>query len=319
MLGEQMENATHPSGASSPMKTSIDHIPPVKRQELRRVIDVLFEEFEDALKEGTAEFKKRGRILKIILFGSYARGTQVDEPHTGKGYRSDFDLLVIVNNRKLTDKETYWDKAEDRLMRMREVQTPVSIIVHSLRDINTRIREGRYFFKDIRRQGIVLYELDSKPLALPGILDAEEAYRIAREYFDDRLPHARSFARFAKFGIEEDLLKESAFLIHQSIEQAYAGLLLVLTHYSPASHNITFLRRLAEGQRPELAEVWPNGEQRYRAWYNIINSAYVKARYSPHFEISAEALTWMLKRTNQLIDRIEQICADHLETMKSVI
>ncbi|MBB3132478.1 putative nucleotidyltransferase [Rhizobium pisi] len=53
------------------------------------------------MKDGTAEFKKRGRILKIILFGSYAKGGWVDEPFTMKGYRSDFDLLIIVNNRKL--------------------------------------------------------------------------------------------------------------------------------------------------------------------------------------------------------------------------
>ena len=72
-----------------------------KRREIGRVLEILHEEFEDALKEGTAEFKKRGRILKIILFGSYAKGGWVDEPFTMKGYRSDFDLLIIVNNRKL--------------------------------------------------------------------------------------------------------------------------------------------------------------------------------------------------------------------------
>ena len=53
------------------MKTSLDHLPQGKQRELERVVEVLHEEFEDALKEGTADFKKRGRILKIILFGSY--------------------------------------------------------------------------------------------------------------------------------------------------------------------------------------------------------------------------------------------------------
>jgi predicted nucleotidyltransferase len=93
------------------MKTSVGHLPENKQRELSRVIDILHEEFEDALAGGTAEFKKKGRILKIILFGSYARGDWVDEPHTKKGYRSDFDMLIIVNNRKLTDLATYWQKA----------------------------------------------------------------------------------------------------------------------------------------------------------------------------------------------------------------
>jgi hypothetical protein len=40
----------------------------------------------------------------------------VDEPHTAKGFQSDFDLLIIVNDKRLTDRE-YWYKADDRLIR----------------------------------------------------------------------------------------------------------------------------------------------------------------------------------------------------------
>ncbi|RRD25988.1 HEPN domain-containing protein [Brucellaceae bacterium VT-16-1752] len=296
------------------MKDRVDHLPHVKQRELQRVLEIIFEEFEDALKEGAAEFKKRGRIVKVILFGSYARGTQVDEPHTGKGYRSDFDLLIIVNNRKLADFE-FWRKTEDRLMRLRDVQTPVNFIVHSLREVNTRIKEGRYFFTDIRKEGIVLYELDPEPLARPGILNPEDAYRIAKEYFDDRLPHARVFAKTAGFLLQEGDIKEATFILHQAIEQAYSTFLLVTTNYSPSSHNLKFLRRLAEGQRNELAMAWPQDQQRYKAWFNIVNEAYVKARYSPHFDITEEALRWLLKQTNLLIAEIEHICAAHLNKM----
>ena len=296
------------------MKDRIDHLPHVKQRELQRVLEVIFEEFEDALKEGSAEFKKRGRIVKTILFGSYARGTQVDEPYTGKGYRSDFDLLIIVNNRKLADFE-FWRKTEDRLMRLRDVQTPVNFIVHSLREVNTRIKEGRYFFTDIRKEGIVLYELDPEPLAQSGILNPEDAYRIAKEYFDDRLPHASKFAKGAAFYCLEGDFKEAAFLLHQAIEQAYSTFLLVTTNYSPSSHNLKFLRRLSEGQRNELAKAWPQDQQRYKAWFNIVNEAYVKARYSPHFDITEEALRWLLRQTNALIAEIEKICRVHLEKM----
>ena len=99
------------------MKSSLDHMPEKKQRELARALDILHEEFEDALKGGAAEFKKKGRILKIILFGSYARGGWVDEPYTAKGYRSDFDLLIVVNNRKLCDFAAYWYKAKDRIIR----------------------------------------------------------------------------------------------------------------------------------------------------------------------------------------------------------
>lgn len=300
------------------MKTSLEHLPPVKQHELARVVEIILEEFEDALKGASAEFKKRGRILKIILFGSYARGTFVDEPHTKKGYRSDFDLLIVVNNPKLADFSTYWHKAAERLTRSDEVSTPVSLIVHSLRDVNTELRRGRYFFVDIRRDGLGLYELDDEPLAMPGQVSAEEAWRMAAAYLADRLPHARVFLKTARFCIGEGDFKEAAFLLHQATEQAYSTLLLVLTNYSPPSHNTRFLRGLAEERAGKLVGIWPESQQRYTSWFNILNEAYVKARYSPHFEISEEALQWLSERTEALIAAVEKICSDHLDRTRPV-
>lgn len=296
------------------MKSSIDHLPPPKQRELTRTVEVLLEEFDDALKGATADFKKRGRILKIILFGSYARGGWVDEPHTRKGYRSDFDLLIVVNNRKLTDFASYWQAAADRLMR--EIDTPVSFIVHSRREVNTALHEGQYFFVDIRRDGIVLYELDDEPLTIPKPLNAKEEYKLAIGH-SVRFQRARNNLLLANTAQAANMLNDSAFLLHQSIEHAYAGLLLTLTNYSPPSHNIKFLRSLAEDQAHELAEVWPRDQQRFVAWFNIINEAYVKARYSPHFEVTREAVIWLSDRAGDLIDSTERICRSRLEKLRN--
>ena len=297
------------------MKSSLSHIPPRKQQELVRAIEILHEEFEDALKEGTADFKKRGRILKIILFGSYAKGGWVDEPFTMKGYRSDFDLLIIVNNKKLCEYAAYWHKAADRLIRDKTIETPVSFIVHSLREVNTYLKEGQYFFSDIRKEGAVLYELDDEPLAAPMPLTPGERLKIAKEHFDDRLLAAREFAEWGEFSRSKQQHKRAAFAFHQALEQAYSCVLLTLTNYGPPSHNIKFLRSLAEDQDRRLAGAFPRDQHRERAWFNTLNEAYVKARYSKHFEISDEALAWLGERTTVLLDFVQQICNEHLEKL----
>lgn len=297
------------------MKSSLDHIPPQKQRELARALEILHEEFEDALKEGTADFKKRGRILKVILFGSYAKGGWVDEPFTMKGYRSDFDLLVIVNNSKLCDFADYWHKAADRLIRDAVIKTPVSFIVHSRREVNKYLKEGQYFFCDIRKEGVVLYELDDEPLAEPKPLSPEERLRVAREHFDTRFSSAQNFRKGSEFFIAEGNYNEAAFLLHQALEQAYSCVLLTLTNYAPPSHNIKFLRSLAEEQDRHLFEAFPRDQHRERAWFNALNEAYVKARYSKHFEISAEALDWLVERAALLISLVEKGCRDHLETL----
>ncbi|MGN7882514.1 nucleotidyltransferase and HEPN domain-containing protein [Ensifer sp. 22460] len=296
------------------MKTSLEHLPEKKQRELDRVVEILHQEFADALEGGSADFKKRGRILKIILFGSYARGTYVDEPHTMKGYRSDYDILVIVNSKKLAEPE-YWDKANDRLMWDKTVSTPVGLIVHGAREVNNFLADGQYFFVDILREGIVLYELDDRPLAEPRPRTPADAFRFAKEYFDDRLPQAKTFADGAEIFASRGRLKEAAFLLHQSIEQAYSGLLLVLTNYSPPSHNLKFLRGLAEDRDQRLIEAWPRDQHRFTAWYNILNEAYVKARYSKHFEITDEGLGWLLERTKHLLQLVETVCQERLSEL----
>ncbi|WP_312808367.1 nucleotidyltransferase and HEPN domain-containing protein [Agrobacterium cavarae] len=301
------------------MKTTIDHIPPQKQQQLSKALEILHEEFEDALKDATADFKKRGRILKIILFGSYARGTFVDEPFTSKGYRSDFDILVIVNNRKLTDFAEYWHKAEDRLVRNKEIELPVQFIVHSLREVNTSLKEGHHFFSDIRKEGIVLYELNDEPLAEPTQLDPSERLRLAREHFEQRFKAANNFATLSKQALQTGMMNEAAFLMHQSLEQAYASVLLTLTNYAPASHNLKILRSFAEEQDRRLANAFPREHHRERAAFNTINEAYVKARYSNHYKITDEALHWLGERTAVLLALVKIVCSDHISALQQQV
>lgn len=298
------------------MKSSLNHMPPQKQRELARVLDILHEEFDDTLKEASADFKKRGRILKVILFGSYAKGGWVDEPFTMKGYRSDFDLLVIVNNSKLCEFSEYWHKAADRLIRDPSIKTPVSFVVHSRREVNKYLKEGQYFFSDIRKEGIVLYELDDEPLAEPETLTPTERLKLAREHYLQRFTAAARFLEMAGIAIQKEYREHAAFELHQSLEQAYSCLLLTLTNYAPPSHNIKFLRSLAEEQDRRLAEAFPRDQHRERAWFNTLNEAYVKARYSKHFEISAEALNWLGERTALLLELVEATCLKHVEALE---
>ncbi|WDZ80868.1 nucleotidyltransferase and HEPN domain-containing protein (plasmid) [Ensifer adhaerens] len=297
------------------MKTSLEHLPEKKQRELARVVEIIHEEFADALEGGSADFKKRGRILKIILFGSYARGTFVDEPHTMKGYRSDYDILVIVNSKKLAEPE-YWDKATDRLMWDKGVSTPVGLIVHGAREVNNFLADGQYFFVDILREGIVLYELDDRPLAEPKRLSPADGLRVAKEHFERHFANATDFVDGSRFYLGKSNLALAAFVLHQAVETAYSCLLLTLTNYSPPSHNIKFLRGLAEDRDQRLVEAWPRDQHRFSAWYNILNEAYVKARYSKHFEVTEEALAWLLERTEHLHRLVEAICTERLAELE---
>ena len=88
------------------------HLPDRKRRELERVAAILFDEFDDTLKTKLSDKGKRGRILKLILFGSYARGDWVEDRKSG--YRSDYDVLVVVNYDSFAEQHEAWEKAAER-------------------------------------------------------------------------------------------------------------------------------------------------------------------------------------------------------------
>ena len=62
------------------MKTSLDHLPLGKRRELEHVVQVIQDAFRKAIANRRADGVKDGQILKIILYGSYARGDWVEDP-----------------------------------------------------------------------------------------------------------------------------------------------------------------------------------------------------------------------------------------------
>ena len=302
------------------MRTGLDHLPPAKQRELERVVQILFQEFGDATAVATSDWKKQGRILKVILYGSYARGGWIDEPHTAKGYQSDFDLLVIVNNDKLTDRAQFWTTADDRLNRelgiTKTLRTPVNFIVHTLQEVNDGLAHGRYFFMDVARDGIALYQSDDTELHQPKPKTPDRALAMAREYFQEWLPTAGEFYGSAKHSIEQGWLKKAAFDLHQVTERLYHCVLLVCTFYTPHVHNLGFLRTQAERIDPRLVDAWPREQRTDRARFEKLKEAYVKARYSKHYRISAEELAWLGERVEALGQAVQVICEERIAALE---
>jgi uncharacterized protein len=292
------------------MQTSLDHLPSTKQRELERIVQILFAEFEDATALATQKWKKQGRILKVILYGSYARGDWVEDPVGG--YYSDYDILVVVSDDRLTDPVEHWSKADDHFVRevtiSKRISAPVAFIVHSLADVNDQLMRGRPFFIDAIQQGIVLYEAEGHPFATPRPLTEEAARAEAQKYFDEWFSNAGKRFESARFLIEKGYSKQAAFDLHQTTEQLYHCLLLTLTLYSPKSHKLNFLRAQAEPLVHELIAVWPRDTKFARRCFELLQQAYVNARYSPHYKITPEELDWLAERVELLQTTVREVC-----------
>lgn len=305
-------------GDDSLVKTSLDHLPEGKRRELALVADVLRSAFAKECSTRWSAELKNGAILKIILFGSYARGDWVEDP-VGR-YFSDYDLLVVVANERHTDVLEYWETAETRLLdelAAGGLRTPVTFIVDSLAHVNDQLAHGRYFFMDIVRDGIVLFEEPGHPFVEPQPLAPATALAEAEGYFEEMIEEASARLKLGRFAMSEGHNKVAAFELHQAAENLYNGLLLVTTLYTPKSHNLVRLRKLTEPNHPELAEAWPTDTKFHRRCFELLRAAYVKARYSRHYKVTDEELTWMGERIELLQARVVAICEARLNELRA--
>lgn len=303
------------------MRTGIDHLPQRQQDELARVAHILMEEFETATSRATQPWRRNGKIYKIVLFGSYARKDWVDEPENG--YQSDFDLLIVVSHRDLTEIADYWYVAEDRILRDPAIGRPVNIIVHSIDEVNQALKRGEYFWVDIARDGIALYELPRHELAAPMPAGPQNALQMAEGYLSSQLESCNNWLATAAWSIQQgsdrDWRNKTAFALHQATETAYACFLLVRTLYFPRSHNIKFLRSLAEDKEPRLIEAWPRATKLERRRFELLKRAYVEARYSANYEIGREDLEVLGVGVARLRDIVEQVSKERVEELRGAI
>ncbi len=296
------------------MKSDADHLPERNQTELDHIQRILLDEFAAAIATATKPHKRNGKVYKIILFGSYARDDWVDEPENG--YQSDYDLLVVVSHADLTEIADYWYVAEDKILRDPTIARPVNIIVHSLQEVNQALSRGEYFWVDIARDGIALYDLPCHALATPKPLTPTDAYAMAQGYFDQWLESAERFLVNAKDNIARQWNKEAAFLLHQAAERFYISFLLVQTLYFPRSHNIKFLRSLAEDKELRLIEAWQRQSKIDRRRFELLKRAYVEARYSPSYAIGADDLDALAASVDRLSATVERLCRERLDKLR---
>ncbi len=178
--------------------------------------------------------------------------------------------------------------------------------------MNDGLAHGRYFLMDIAKDGIALYQFDDSELHQPKPKTPQQALKMAQGYFDDWFPSAMRRFTVSKFDIEQEFFKDAAFDLRQTVERLYNCVLLVRIFYVPHVHNIGFLRTQAGRLDRRLVYAWPRDTRKQQAMFEKLKEAYVKARCSPHYQISAEELAWLVEQIRELGSVVHTICTERL-------
>jgi HEPN domain-containing protein/predicted nucleotidyltransferase len=276
------------------MKTSLDHLPARKREQVTAIAAVV---------------QANAPVDMVILFGSYARGNWVED--LGTGYFSDFDLMAIVEGEALADDLSLWSKISAQI-RPYGGHIPVTLLVHDVRQFNHEVRTGQYFYSDVVNEGVLLYDSGRFKLARPKALTPAERLALAQRNFDYWYQSANEFWRGAGYYIARGLGPHAAFLLHQATERYFHAVLLVFTGYKPKSHDIQALAEQTAPMHPSLAGALPRSEPEDKRLFDLLKRAYIDARYSKSYRVTAGELAGMRDRVLDVAERVRKACGDKL-------
>ncbi len=283
------------------MKEALQQLPRTKQEELQRLTDVL---------------SARKEVEMVILFGSYARGEFVEDSYVEKGtlyeYKSDYDLLVVTRHDDLHVNFKIESKVNKTLRDTGLVKTPISLIFHSGKNLNQALKRGNYFFKDIKKEGIVLHDTGKVHLQEPKKLAPEEARQKAQEYFDQWFTSANGFLKQFKYALQDEDFHIAAFQLHQATERYYTTILLVYTDYRPKEHDLERLDLRVKNCDPRFG-VFPQGSDEEKRLFELLRRAYVDARYKmDEYSISKEELEYLAEKVEGLKGVTERLCGEKI-------
>lgn len=289
------------------MKTSINYLPEQKRDELRRIVKCVLEVLPGC--------------EMIILYGSYARNTYVDyDQRIEYGIRtcfmSDYDILVVTNTRFQRHVISHiLSKATDNYYKgmNRNESTTVQFIDESIDDLNKAIDKNRYFYTDIKREGIMLYNSGRYKLARRRKQNYREIKELAEEYYNERFERGNEFLLGAIFYNEQGLHKMASFNLHQACENYYNSIILTFTLYSPKEHSLIKLSARAKTHSLESSKAFPRNTDEEKRLFDLLQDAYVQARYSLHFRITQEDIEALIPKVELLRDIARQCCEERIK------
>tara|TARA_Y100000310_G_scaffold341280_1_gene439954 strand:- start:450 stop:1319 length:870 start_codon:yes stop_codon:yes gene_type:complete len=266
--------------------------------------------------------KGEGRTDFILLYGSYARGDWVEDKYVEDRivyeYESDLDILILVANEKLEKDFSIWNRIEAQVARDRTIKTPVSLEVDTVQFFNDQIAAKSYFYSDIRKEAVILYDSGKQkledPRELPHRRKKEMIIRDKDLWLDDKAEEA--FVDFENI-FKRGNYKKAVFELHQATEALYTTVLLVFSGYKPKTHDLKKLRRRVNQVDPRFKDTFPENTDEDKRLFQLLTKAYVDARYKPSYTITKEELEVLKKKAIDLKDLVKKLCNEKLNGVEA--
>lgn len=112
-------------------------------------------------------------------------------------------------------------------------------------------------------------------------------------------------------------MNEVVFILNQTAEKFYGGVLLVYTGYKPKTHRIKAYRKYAKHISEDLYRVFrdPRTDSEENRLFKILNDAYIDARYKDDYYIDPQDLKKLISKVDKLEEVVIRLCDERIEQL----
>ena len=216
----------------------------------------------------------QNKIALIILFGPFARGDFIKN--------SNYNFLILTKEKKYANRNKanrLRKRISDQInVKIKDKTHRFHLTIEPVDYANSLTNQKRYFFADIKKEGILLYHSgEFELLRLPGLeINSEVRIENARINYHRLLDKANDFMRYCQSGIDHDDLKGAAFNLHQETESLFNCAIQVFNGYEPRTHDLAELNKLCSANSNQFLNIFLKNNSEEKRSFDLLRKSYLK-------------------------------------------
>jgi len=188
--------------------------------------------------------------------------------------------------------------------------------VHKLSDIHQALASGQVYFSLTCTSENLIYQRSATPLPkmLPETLS--QLIEKSKQAFATGMGKARNFFDGAAYYQQANELALSMFMLQQAAETTFRSTAIALYGSERRTHSIRSLKRFNHRLAPQLNEVFPGGSPDEEKLLQLLEDAYLGARYNPDYRTSEQEVQSISSRVLCLLELAEAVFEERMAAIR---
>jgi HEPN domain-containing protein len=189
--------------------------------------------------------------------------------------------------------------------------------VHKLSDLHHALISGQVYFSLTCTSENLVYQRSVTPLPKVPQEALSQLIEKSRHAFATGMSKARKFFEGAEYYRQINEHALSMFMLQQAVETTFRSIATALYGSERLTHSIRSLKRFNHRLAPQLNEIFPGGSPSEERLLQLLEDAYLQARYNLQYEISKEDFDLISSRVSGLLELAEVVFEGRMRAMRT--